>query len=438
MNQDVRIPRLRRSATALAALAVAVVLALPGGCPPAPPTDGDGTGSGTPVFNNTTDPTNDGATYIGSAACSACHPEVAQKQALHAHKHALTGVQGQPPEYPAEATRAGVPTPPGGRAWTEISYVISGYLHGAFFVDGDGFVLTDGVAHVDTGWQLDFPANGTLASFFSYLPQQTTPLPYDFETCFRCHTTGPLPQDPDNPQSQDGRPGILGTWAEAGVQCEACHGPGSRHAPHPDKRNIYVNAEAAICGQCHSSGDDPDVIPAVGGFIGTNTEYQQLRASGGHSEFACTVCHDPHASITYDRSVGVRNACTVCHADMNLAFHDDAVFRLGDYIENVRCESCHMPLAGVAVSTASAGLVGPDARVGDVRAHIFRINTEASDASAFLTGDGTAVRTDAQGRAALTVDYVCLRCHNEGGNVFPLTRAGALLIAQQMHAKAGE
>lgn len=389
-----------------------------------------------PFFHNTTDPTNDGAQYIGSAACSACHSDVAAQTRIHGHSHALNAVQGRAPEYAPEATRANVPQPPAGSTWNDISYVISGYLHNALFVDQAGYVKTTGVDGVDSSWQLDFPANGTAAGFTAYLPDQATPKPYDYTNCFRCHTTGPQPQDPAAPRSQDGRIGILGTWAEANVQCEACHGPGSFHAPQPQRRNIFVDSSAAFCGRCHTGGTDPNGITATAGFLDGNGQYPQLLASGGHSKFACTVCHNPHASITYERPAGLRNNCTTCHTDVNLAFHDGAVFEFGDYVEEVTCASCHMPLAGRSSSSASAAIVGDEARIGDVRAHIFRINATDTTANAFLPRGGSTVVVDATGQAAVTVDFVCLRCHHDGSNVFSLTFNGAARIAHEMHAKA--
>lgn len=420
---------------AVGVAAVSLGLILVGGCPV---TSGDSSTDGGFEFKNDADPTNGGASYIGSVACGACHTTIAATMQKHAHAHALTPILGQAPTFPAEATRAGVPNPPTGLAWTDVSYVISGYLHGAFFVDADGYVLTDGVAGVNTGWQLAFPANGTAAGFAAYLPAQVAPKPYEYETCFRCHTTGPQPQDADHPESQDGRPGIHGTWAEVGVQCEVCHGPGSFHAPQPAERDIYVDSAATVCGTCHTEGDDPDVIVSAAGFMSGTTQYPQLLASGGHSDFACVTCHDPHASITYDRTNGLRNDCTACHTDVNMAFHDGAVFTFGDYTETVNCQSCHMPLAGLSVSSAPASLVGDLARIGDVRAHIFRIDTQHPGYSAMFTADGTAVQKDAAGRAAVTVDFVCLRCHHGEGNVFPLTLDGAVTIARQIHAHAEE
>ena len=414
----------------VAGIGLVVTMCLISGCPATTPEDG------ALVFNNTTDPTNAGADYIGSAACGACHPSVAEEMRIHAHSHALSPIQGQAPEYAAEGTRAGVPNPPAGLTWSDISYVIAGYLHGAFFVDRDGFVETDGVAGVNTQWNLDFPTNGTDAGFTAYLPAQATPLPFDYETCFRCHTTGPRVQAVDDPRSQDGRPGILGTWAESGVRCEACHGPGSIHVPAPDTRNIFVDSTPETCGGCHTGSDDPNIIVAQDGFIASNTQYAQLLASGGHSTFNCTVCHDPHASITYDREHGLRNDCTTCHADANMAFHEGKVFEFGDYQETVGCRSCHMPLASLGTSSASAAVVGPTARIGDGRAHIFRIDTEHAGTDAMFSADGSAVRKDANGEAAVTVNFVCLRCHNEAGDIFPLTFEGARMIADGMHTRA--
>ena len=43
----------------------------------------------------------------------------------------------------------------------------------------------------------------------------------------------------------------------AGVQCEACHGPGSVHVAGPMKNNIIKESGASLCRQCHTKGQDP-------------------------------------------------------------------------------------------------------------------------------------------------------------------------------------
>jgi hypothetical protein len=421
----------QRNATRFFAGAVAAAACgLMGGCPPAPPAPG-------PVFNNTTDPTNGGASYIGSAACSACHPDIAELARLHGHTYMLNRIDGAPPAFPAEAVRAGVPEPPAGKTWNDVSYVIGGYTHDARFLRTDGFLMTDGTEGAPTQWDLALPANGTQAGFASFMPGQQQPLPYAFD-CFRCHTVGPQTQTAAAPLSQDNRPGILGTWAEPAVRCEACHGPGSNHIPQPAARMLFVDSSAQACGQCHTAGSDPEVILAAGGFIAVNSQYAELRASGDMSQFACTTCHDPHASALYDPAHGIRNDCTVCHTDHGLAGHAGITFTRGDYSEPVTCVSCHMPFATLTATAASTAVVGTTGRMGDTRTHIFRIDVDPVPYTALFTADQTQVAKDAEGEAAVPLEFVCFRCHNDASipnNSFFLPLELASEIATDMHAK---
>jgi len=45
----------------------------------------------------------------------------------------------------------------------------------------------------------------------------------------------------------------------------------------------------------------------------------------------------------------------------------------------------------------------------------------------------TEVARDANGRAAVTLDFVCLRCHNGVGNAFELTVTSASAVTATMH-----
>jgi predicted CXXCH cytochrome family protein len=46
------------------------------------------------------------------------------------------------------------------------------------------------------------------------------------------------------------------TWGEAGIGCEACHGPGRDHAiGKGDKTKIVSSKDSDICGQCHGGND---------------------------------------------------------------------------------------------------------------------------------------------------------------------------------------
>ncbi len=187
-----------------------------GGCPspviPTPPEE--------EIPLNTTDPTNDGASYVGSGACAPCHPDIARTEAIHGHDHILNQVFNTPPVYPPEATLAGVPNPPPGLAWSDISYVIGGYLRKANFLDSQGFLLTDGTAGTTTQWDLAFPPTQTQAYWASFLPNQTTPLAYTYD-CFRCHTTAPSATG-----SFVGLPGIEGRLGAGGRQMRGVPWPG--------------------------------------------------------------------------------------------------------------------------------------------------------------------------------------------------------------------
>jgi len=401
----------------------------PGPTPPTPPAP--------PVFNNTTDRTNDSANYIGSATCKACHtevtPDIVDQHILSGRSYKLNRIQGAPPVYPAEATRAGVPNPPDGKSWFDVSWVIGGYIRKGRFINLDGFTMTDGVDGVNTQWNLSFPANGTQPGWTSYHGSQVDPKEYGF-SCFVCHTTGPQSLEDNGGLHQDNKTGHTGTWAEAGIQCEACHGPGSKHLPNPAARNIFVDINGERCKECHDRpfNNGGSVIQASGGYIRHHEQYAELMASGAHANFSCLNCHNPHAGPNYDRANALVKECTDCHVDKTLKFHTGKVYVRGDYTEALSCRSCHMPFA---TKSATAAVVGDSAgRVGDMKTHIFRINTAAVDYNTMFTVDGGEVAKDASGRAAVTLDYICLRCHNtEGGFPFLLTLNSASAIASGYH-----
>lgn len=413
------------------ACAAPVFIATPGCEVPTdmPPGDGDD-----PVYNNTTDRTNNNASFLGADACGACHPGIAAEHSIHAHAFQLNRVEGGPPEFPEEADRAGVPNPPEGVDWSQVSYVIDGYTKSAQFIDLDGFLYVTGTNGLETQWNLDFPPNGTEAGFVEYESGRTSPKPYDYGSFVR-HTTGPQPFDEDNPMFQENRPGFAGTWEEAGVQCEACHGPGSKHVPNPPARNAFVNTSAKFCGECHSQPFDSDgsVIEAADGFIKPYAQYPELLASGAHAALSCLTCHDPHKSVTYDRENALRKTCQDCHPTQDMARHQGLTFVRGDYVEQLSCESCHMSFAARSGSQGRVETVGSVARVGDTRTHIFRINPSNTDFTAMFNEDMTEVAKDANGRAAVTLDFVCLRCHNGVGNAFELTVTSASAVTATMH-----
>jgi hypothetical protein len=372
------------------------------------------------------------ARYVGADACAACHQDLASTHFRHSHAQALKLIEGEAPTFPDVDATVGVPTPPAGFAWTDISYVIGGYVKAGNFVDANGFVLTDGTAGVQTQYNLAVPEINTSAGYASFMADQQAALPFEYE-CFRCHTTGAQTLAESGGLRQGNRQGIEGTWAEAGVQCERCHGAGSLHLPAPSSSTIEVDSTAEACADCHANSDDPLTMVTKGLFIKGNQQYGEVQASP-HAGFSCTICHDPHASVEYDRDVAIRNECSACHSNVNMALHEGVEFVWDDYSETVSCESCHMPFA--AKNSNSTEITLPldiVVRFGDTRSHIMNINVQADSAQDMFTADLSEVATDQDGQASITTCYICQRCHHGLGNAFALTPENACALGANIH-----
>ncbi len=371
--------------------------------------------------------------YMGSVVCSACHPDQTALQRVHAHSHKLTPLSGAAPTYPPEGTYAGVPDPIPFADWTDVSYVIGGYYRKARFITQSGNIFIgasdtfDGATGVETQWNLEFPPGGSGLNWVDYHATDTAPKPYNY-SCFQCHTTGPQEV-----------PGGFEDWAEPGVQCEACHGEGSGHALHPIAATIVVDNTAAQCGTCHTRGGDNNVVIAKGGYIRHHEQYPELLA-GAHWERDCVDCHQPHTSAYYDPANGITTSCMDCHDLLNpgvdMGQHGGKTFTRGSYSEVLTCKSCHMAYATKSATAADAAVIGPDARMGDIKTHVFNINTAEVDYNAMFSADGSELLQN-QGpggdQAAVTVDFVCLRCHNGIGDAPPFTLAEAAAEAAGYH-----
>ena len=68
--------------------------------------------------------------------------------------------------------------------------------------------------------------------------------------CLRCHVTGL------NDEKAVGGFVAISDGKMAGVQCEACHGPGGRHAPSPTQVKMHPVNEKS-CRVCHNEETDP-------------------------------------------------------------------------------------------------------------------------------------------------------------------------------------
>ncbi len=323
------------------------------------------------------------ASWVGSAECADCHDEQYQKFVRSGHPYKLVEIGGVEPTEPWDGMGdfgEFAPNPPDGWEWSDVSYVIGGWGWKQRFVDMDGYIITGS----EVQWNL--ATEGWVAYHSDEDPGTK---PYD---CGSCHTSGYSPEG-----NQGGLTGVVGTWEQPGVHCEECHGRGSQHVADPYLVDMKIDRSAEQCGSCHYR-TDPGVIPASGGYIKHHEQWNEMYHSKKHS-MDCIDCHDPHASAryeddTYNPNKSIRADCSECHFQ-EAAYQDSIV--MGSFLD---CIDCHMPYA-----TKSA--VAVDEWTGDVRTHLFAINTDATAPQ--FSEDGS------EAMPYVSVDFACRRCHHDGG-----------------------
>lgn len=203
--------------------------------------------------------------------------------------------------------------------------------------------------------------------------------------CFGCHATGSqlqyLPATPDRYAIP------LSGWAEAGVGCEACHGPGGPHvdaaregrpgaSPPQGLTSTRVGAEerVAACGGCHGRRETlaspfSTTAPSISGrpvwdfadvavrdfqdaefrrpFLADlrPATFQQEAIALGQSlcvrkgGLTCVHCHDVHTGSLLPRADG-NGACLPCHSGIVGAAR--AHTRHAEGAPGGRCIDCHM------------------------------------------------------------------------------------------------
>jgi PKD repeat protein len=332
--------------------------------------------------------TNPDPEYIGSNACNSCHSANYSTWSKHGHSHILNTAVGAPPSFPYSS----IPNPPSGLAWNQITYVAGGFGFKANFLNSDGYVITGP----------DVQYNLKNSQFVQYESPTRGMKDYD---CGMCHSTGWVSFANNGGVHQGNLPGIMGTWAEPNVGCEACHGKGSLHAIDPPAHDMTADNTSALCGQCHKRETTNKVYAGSDNLCLDEQQYNELLASP-HSAKSCNECHDRHASTIYDSQApgtGLIANCTDCHAA--------STHQVGHGMSSLKCTDCHMPMGAKSATSSNDGTVHV---TGDLHSHIWAIDTTGITLGNYFSTDGTDkwITPDAFGKVKLNLAYACMQCHD--------------------------
>lgn len=350
-----------------------------------------------------------GAEYVKSETCKTCHQGIYDAYAKSGHAYKLNKVvDGKPPTMPYTK----IEKLPEGYTWNDISYVIGGYAWKYRFIDQKGYIITDkpGATISDTNylnqWNFANAAAGKDASWSKY-SSGVKDLKY---TCGPCHTTGYKPTG-----NQNNMPGIVGTWAEEGIKCEACHGPGSLHVANPYGVDMKVERDAELCGKCHIRGDVTKIDAKSGPFVDHHEQYEEFYQSK-HLSLKCVDCHNPHQGVQQLRQANVQTTRTLCE---NCHFKEARNQSAAHLAVKAQCIDCHMPRL-----IASSASVDAAKFTGDIRVHTFAIDP---DATAQFSADGKFLVSQ------ITLDWACKSCHG-AGKATPKTNDELKARAKNYHA----
>lgn len=157
--------------------------------------------------------------------------------------------------------------------------------------------------------------------------------------CFGCHATELTVRD-----------GQLVDIPHPNVECEACHGPGSRHiAAVNDGSGVGLlkfspgrgaHAEVALCAECHRSISD---LPEEE-ITRTNRKLVRFQPVGlvrsrcflESDDLACSTCHNPHEHASRQSQSEYEQHCIDCHTPQTDATECPVS-------PQSNCIECHMP-----------------------------------------------------------------------------------------------
>jgi len=181
--------------------------------------------------------------------------------------------------------------------------------------------------------------------------------------------------------------------------CEACHGPGGKHADSADKSAIVQPARLApaetdrICLKCH---------------LNQPTHAGRIQSSHARNQVACTACHSIHSQA---KPVAVNERCASCHSAVWAQFQRPYKHRLPEGA--MTCIDCHNPhgaLQRASLQTYAANEPGCFNCHGNLRGPFTFEHTPVR-----LEGCTTCHEPHGSANprmlARAEVRYLCLECH---------------------------
>lgn len=210
--------------------------------------------------------------------------------------------------------------------------------------------------------------------------------------CMFCHNAYPKLEEGAD---RYGRENLFPQDLPLGIDCQRCHGPGSRHVALAvehgqdigavrnaivDPARLTPERQMDVCQQCHletTSDELPQAVrrfgrsvysfrpgevlasylvhfdhaPGTGhdGKFEINSSAYRLRKSAcfqkSQGQLTCVTCHNPHHTEKGEVAVGrFRDACLKCHAEIAAKGHPRAGRRNETSIsaQNSDCSKCHM------------------------------------------------------------------------------------------------
>jgi predicted CXXCH cytochrome family protein len=171
--------------------------------------------------------------------------------------------------------------------------------------------------------------------------------PEEAQRCYGCHTTVSTTDHHFDPEQ-----------SIAGVTCEACHGPGLKHAQamktgHVDQgkksilnpRRLDAASSVDFCGACHRTFGDVvqmnvNGVPTVRFQPFRLEESRCWRRTNG--QLTCVTCHDPHKPLVQN-IVSYDQICLRCHRQSSSRTAEKGHRTLACSVGKVDCAECHMP-----------------------------------------------------------------------------------------------